>query len=127
GIDVVVRRRRDQAHTRGRMAHPRDPRIHLAAGKLPALTGLGALRHLDLQLARLAQVEARHAEAPRGHLLDCRVLRIAELVGPRVALGVLAALARVGLAADAVHRDGERLVRLLADGAVAHGAGLEAL
>ena len=52
----------------------------------------------------------------------------------RVAVGVqhvagrvFAALAGVALAADAVHGDGQRLVRLLADRAVGHGAGLEAL
>ena len=46
--------------------------------------------------------------------------------GMRLEAGrVLPALAGVGLAADAVHGDGQRLVRLLGDGAVAHGAGLE--
>ena len=43
------------------------------------------------------------------------------------ALFVLAAFAGVGSSADAVHRDGQRLVRFLADGAVRHGAGGEAL
>ena len=53
-------------------------------------------------------------------------LRIA--VGDRhVARRVFAAFAGVALAADAVHGDGQRLVRFLADRAVAHGAGLEAL
>ena len=36
-----------------------------------------------------------------------------------VALRIFAALAGVALAADAVHRDGQRLVRFLADRAVA--------
>ena len=44
-----------------------------------------------------------------------------------VAGRVLAALAGVALAADAVHGDGQRLVRLLADRAVRHRARLEAL
>ena len=44
-----------------------------------------------------------------------------------VNLGVLAALAGVGLAAYPVHRDGERLVRLPGDGAEGHGPGREAL
>ena len=44
-----------------------------------------------------------------------------------VALRILATLAGVALAADAVHGDGQRLVRFLADRAVGHGAGLEAL
>src|SRR5438874_2038298 len=40
---------------------------------------------------------------------------------------IRAALAGVGLAAHPVHGDGQRLVRLLADGAVGHGAGGEPL
>ena len=51
GVDVVVRRRRDQADARRRVAHLGDPRIDLVAGQLAALAGLGALGHLDLQLA----------------------------------------------------------------------------
>ena len=43
------------------------------------------------------------------------------------ALFVFAALAGVGLAADAVHGDGQRLVRFLGNGAERHGAGGEAL
>jgi hypothetical protein len=46
---------------------------------------------------------------------------------PFEAIRVFAALAGVALAADAVHRDRERLVRFLADRAVRHGAGLETL
>ena len=45
----------------------------------------------------------------------------------RVARRVFAAFAGVALAADAVHGDGQRLVRFLADRAVGHRAGLEAL
>ena len=61
-----------------------------------------------------------------GDLLDGAVLRVA--VGQRlVALRVLAAFAGVALAADAVHRDRQGLVGLLADGAVAHRPGLEPL
>eukprot|EP00966_Prymnesium_polylepis_P048549 1124068-Prymnesium_polylepis.1 len=55
------------------------------------------------------------------HLLDRR----ASLVGESER--VLAALARVGLAAQLVHRLGERLVALNRDGAERHGARAEAL
>src|SRR5262249_35352938 len=44
---------------------------------------------------------------------------------PRVRGRVLAALAAVALAADHVHRDRERLVRLRRERAVRHGAGRE--
>ena len=50
-VDVVMRRRRDQADAGRRVAHLRDPRVDLVAGQLAAFAGLGALRHLDLQVA----------------------------------------------------------------------------
>src|SRR5262249_54832358 len=50
GVDVVVRRRRDEADARGGVTGLRDPRPHLVAGQLPALAGLGSLRHFDLQV-----------------------------------------------------------------------------
>jgi hypothetical protein len=125
-IDVVVRGRRNQPHARRRVAHFGDPRVDLGAGQLPTFARLGALRHLDLQFFGVDQVLARHAEAPRRHLLDGAVLGIAPFVGPGVALRVFATFAGVAAPADAVHGDRHRLVRLFADRAVAHGAGLEA-
>ena len=69
-VDVVVRRRRDQAHAGDRVPHASDVLIHLVAGQLAALAGLCALRHLDLQLVGVHQVVGGDAEAARGHLLD---------------------------------------------------------
>ena len=65
GVDVVVRRRRDQADAGDGVAHARDDLVHLVAGKLAALAGLGALRHLDLQLVGVDQVVGGDAEARR--------------------------------------------------------------
>ena len=69
-IDVVMRRRRDQADARRRVPRLGDPRIHLGARQLAAFAGLRALRHLDLQFLRVDQVLAGDAEAARGDLLD---------------------------------------------------------
>ena len=125
-VDVVMRRRRDEADAGRRVAHLGDGGVDLVAGELAAFAGLGALRHLDLHDVGVDQVLSRHAEAARGHLLDGRAHGIA--VGERLeAVSLLAALAGVGLAADPVHGDGERGVRLAADRAEAHGAGGEAL
>ena len=152
-IDVVVRRRRDQADSRHRVAQAADVLAHLAARQLAALARLGALRHLDLQLVGRDQVLGRDAEAARRDLLDLRAQRVARLervVDDDVALAddvaevralgdvlaahlgaiarrVLAALAGVRLAADPVHRHGERRVRLGGDRAERHRAGGEAL
>ncbi len=124
-IDVVVRRRRNQAHAGNGVAHARDRLIHFVAGQLAALAGLRALRHLDLQFVGVHQVIGGDAEARRGHLLDGAAPR--SPFGRAEARFVFPALAGVRLAADAVHRDGQRLVRFLADGAERHGAGGEAL
>ena len=125
-IDVVMRRRRDQADALGRMAHLGDDRVDLVAGQLAALAGLGALGHLDLDHVGIDEIFRRHAEAARGDLLDRRAHGVA--IGQRLeAVGFLAAFAGVRLAADAVHGDGERRVRLARDRAERHGAGGEAL
>ena len=121
GVDVMVRRRRDQADAGGGVPGLGDPRIYLLAGQMAALAGLGALGHFNLNLLGAAQVLAGDAKAAGGNLLDGG----APLV-PEPARG-FAALAGVGLAADAVHGDSHALMGLLGDGAVAHGTGLEPL
>ena len=126
-VDVVVRRRRDERHARRRVADLGDDRVDLVAGELPAFAGLRALRHLDLQLVGVDQVFGGHAEARRRDLLDRRCggdrrwRRGVKRSGSSPPSPVLRP------AADAVHRDGEVLVRLLGDAAEAHRAGGEAL
>ena len=120
-IDVVMRRRADQADAGGGVANGGDLGIHLVAGQLAALAGLRALRDLDLQIVGVDQIFGGDAEAAGSDLLDRRTG-----VGHEP-LRLLAALAGVGLAADPVHRLGERGMRLPADRAEAHGAGGEAL
>src|SRR6185503_10640245 len=77
-VDVVVRRRRDQADARRRVAQPGDVVVDLVAGQLAALAGLGALRHLDLQAVGVDEVVRRDAEAARGDLLDRGTTLVAE-------------------------------------------------
>ncbi len=125
-VDVVVRRRADEAHARRRVPGLGDPRVDLRPRQLTALARLRALRHLDLQVVGIHQVLGRDAEAPRHDLLDRGTAEVTVGVGGE-AVGVFAALAGVRLAADAVHGDGEVLVRLGRDRAVRHGAGHEPL
>ena len=124
-VDIVVGRRRDEADAGGGAADFGDRRIYLGAGQLAAFAGLGTLSHLDLNFFSVGEVFARDTETAGGDLLDGGVFRIS--VGHQVvAQRIFAAFAGVGFAADAVHRDRERLVRLGGNGAVGHGAGLEA-
>ena len=115
-VDVVVRRRRDERGAGLGVAQARDEGVDLARRELPALAGLGALRDLDLQVLRAAQVTDRDAEPPRGDLLDRAVA-----VGPE-ALRILAPLAAVGHRAEAVERERDRLVRLGRERAERHRA-----
>ena len=119
GIDVVVRRGRDQHHAGGGVAQARDHLGDLEAGQLPAFAGLGALSDLDLDLAALVQVFGRDAEAARGDLLHRRIGIVA--VGQRTVAGaILAAFAGDRLGADPVHGDVQRAVRFGTEGAERH-------
>ena len=108
------------------MAHAGDDVVHLVAGQLAAFAGLRALRDLDLQVVGIDQVIGGDAEARRSHLLDGAAAQIAVGIGLEARF-VLAALAGVGFSADAVHGDGQRFVRFLADRAERHRAGGKAL
>ena len=70
GIDVVVRRRRNQTDAGGRVPDPRDPIIDLVPRQLPALAGFGALGHFNLKVVGVGQVFRGHAETAGGHLFD---------------------------------------------------------
>ncbi len=122
----MVRRRRDQSDPGRRVPRLGDPRVHLVGGKLAALARFGTLRHLDLQVVGVDQVLARDAEPAARDLLDGRAAQVAAGVG-QIAVGVLAALARVGPAAEPVHRDRQGLVCLGRQGAVRHGSRHEPL
>src|SRR5690606_26603687 len=120
--DVMVRRRRDEAHAGRGVTCSGHPRVYLRGWQLAALAGLRALREFDLDVIRLGEIQARDAEATGGDLLDgAAAFRIEQ------AVDVFAALPRVRLAADAVHGDRERLVSLARDRAVAHRTGRETL
>src|SRR5690606_13212596 len=119
-----VRWRRDQADAGRRVAGLGDRRIHPVAGQLAALAGLGPLRELYLYHVGGDEVFRRHAEAARRDLLDRRTLRVRPAARQRqVAVRLLTALAGVRLAADLVHRAGERGVGFPGDRAEGHGAG----
>mmetsp|Transcript_20988 Transcript_20988/g.37386 ORF Transcript_20988/g.37386 Transcript_20988/m.37386 type:complete len:604 (+) Transcript_20988:2950-4761(+) len=120
-VDIVVRRRRDEADSGSGVAHRCDFVVNLVAGELAALSGLGSLGHLDLDFVGVRQVVDSDSEAPGGHLLDRGVL-----VGSETG-DVLASFAGVRLALEVVHGLREGRVGLHGDRTVAHRAGSEAL
>ena len=149
GINIVVRRRRDQAHARHRITQHADVIRHLVTGQLSALARLGALGHLDLDLVGAGQVFGGDTKTPGRDLLDLgahRVARVqgvvdleqilAQQVGHGLALGdgnafefvavarrVFAAFAGVALAAYAVHGNGQGGMRLGGNGTQRHRTG----
>ena len=70
GVDVVVRRGRNQGNARGGVAGLGNPGPYLAARQVAAFAGLCALGHLDLDFLGAYQIFAGHAETTRGNLLD---------------------------------------------------------
>ena len=76
GVDVVVRRRRDELHAGLGMAQACDELGDLVAGELAAFAGLRALGDLDLDLFGVHQVFGGDAEAARGNLLDLVVEQV---------------------------------------------------
>ena len=70
GVDIMVRRRRNQADTGRSVAGLGDPGIDLGSGQFAPLTRLGPLSHLDLQFTGIGQVVTGDAEASRSYLLD---------------------------------------------------------
>ena len=125
GVDVMVRRGRDEADIRHGMAQPGDVRVHLVRRELAALSGLGALGHLDLELGGVAQIVDGHAEASARHLLDRAVAHLAPGVG-FVAGFILAPFTGVAFGSYFIHRDGDGFMGLRAEGTQGHGPGDEA-
>ena len=113
GINIVMRRRRDQRNAGNGVTHARDHFIHFVSRQLPSFAGLRALRDLDLQLLRVHQIIGGNAEASGSNLLDGAAAPIAVRIALETRF-VFPALARIRSPADAVHRDGQRLVRFLA-------------
>ena len=126
GINVMMRRWRNQSDARRGVPCLGNLGENLAPRQFAAFTRLGALSHLDLQFLGVDEVIARHTKPAGRDLFDGAVLGIA--VGHRhVTFRIFAAFAGVALAPEPVHGDGQRFVRLLADRAVAHRARLEPL
>ena len=114
GINIVMRRWRNQTNPGSRMPQASDHFIYFVPGKLAALSRLRALRHFDLQLVGVHQVIRSDAKARRRYLLDGGTPRIAVGVGNET-LFIFAAFAGVRLSADPVHGDGQRFVSFFAD------------
>ena len=108
------------------MAHARDHLVHFVARQLAAFARLGALGDLDLQIVGIDEIVCGDAEAGGRDLLDGAAAQVTVGVGLEARF-VFAAFAGVGLSLDAIHGDGERFVRFLADRAEGHGAGGKAL
>src|SRR5438270_6465175 len=126
GIDIVMRRRRDEAHAWNGMADAGNNAVDLVSWKLAALAWFGALRHFNLQLVGVHEIVCGYTETGRGYLLHGAAAKITVGIGIEASL-VFSAFAGIGFAADAVHGDSQRLMSFFADGAEGHGAGGKSL
>ena len=113
-IDVVVRRRRDGVRSFRNHPRARDVTNDLCAGQMAADPGLCALAHFDLDGGAGVQIVFIHAE-PSGRHLHNGVRAVA------VKVLMQSAFARVIQDSECFGCRGKRCVRVVADGAVAHG------
>ena len=125
-IDIVMRRRADQTHARGRVSDSGDLFVHLAAWQLASFARFGALSDLDLKLICISQIPCRDSEPPGSDLFDGRALRIA-IGHRREAFRIFSAFSGIGFAAQAIHRHSQRLVAFLRDRSKTHRTGGKAL
>ena len=75
GVDVVVRRRRDQRHAGGGMPQEGDLVGHLVAGKLAAFARLGPLGHLICRISAFARYSI---VTPKRPLATCLMPQFSE-------------------------------------------------
>src|SRR5690606_7853772 len=120
GIDVMVRRRRNQRHAGHGVAQSSNQAVDLATGQLTTLARLGTLGDLDLQHFAVDQVFRGYAETAGGHLLDLRTL-VSAVTGR-----VFTTLTGVGATAYTVHRLGDGFVGLWRQCAEGDARGIEA-
>ena len=124
GVNIVVGRRGDKLNARRGTPYPSDVFVNLVAGKLAALTGFGALGHLDLQISGVDQVVRRDTEPSRRHLFDCAATKVSVLVGC-IPVVVFSTLSSIAARSDAVHGNGHGLVGFSANGTQGRRAGGE--
>ena len=70
GIDVVVRRWRNERYAGLRVTQACNEACDLVTGKLAALARFSALRHLDLNFFRVREVLRSDPKATAGNLLN---------------------------------------------------------
>ena len=146
-VDVMVRRRRNETDAGHRVAQETNVFGNLVPRQLTAFARLGALRHLDLELIGIDQILDGHTKTTGGDLLDRRTQAVtflelqiafdttlADDLGDHLACldaleacRIFSAFAGIRLAANTVHGNRQRAVRLGRDRAERHGAGGETL
>ena len=125
-IDIMMRRRRNQANACRCTAAFGNPWINLATGKLSSFTRLSTLSNFNLDFVGIDKIIAGYAKTAAGNLLNCTALAVTIRQRCKT-VGILAAFAGIALATDTVHGNRQTFMRLLAQRAVAHSTGLKTM
>ena len=121
GVNIVMRRRRNERNIRDGVTHTGHKFVHLAGRELTAFTGLCALSHLNLQILGMTEIVDRDTETARCNLADGGTANFT--VRPRsIAIRVFTTFTAVAHGSHAVHGDSDGFVSFGAQGAKAHGA-----
>ena len=118
-INIVMRRRRNQADSRCGVSGSGYPRVYLSGWQVSAFSRLRTLGHLNLNLLGADQIAAGHAETSAGHLLNGRTPVPVTSCGIQTFLA-FSALTGVGFAVKHIHSQGQGFVCFLRNGAIGH-------
>ena len=121
GVNIVVRRRRNERHIRDRVTHASHKFIHLTSRELTTFTWLCTLSHLDLQILSVTEIVDRHTETTRSDLANSRATDFT-VRSRSIAIRVFTTFTAVAHGTHAVHGDSDGFVSFRAQGAKAHSA-----
>ena len=118
-VNIVMRRRWDQSHTRRRMSGFCYPRVNLSPRQMSTFSRFCSLRHLDLDFFCADKISACNTKTSTGNLFDRRAS-----VGSK-ALDILSAFTGVWLTVQCIHCKGKGFVCFLWNWSVRHCTGLK--
>jgi len=123
----MVWRRRNQTHAWGGVAYACNLGVDLMTWQLSALSRLGSLCHLDLNIVGVYQIFSGNTKPAGRDLFDGRAFRVSRTVGEWVkAFCLFTAFTGIRLTTQLVHRHRQRGVRFIRNAAEGHSTGREA-
>ena len=124
GVNIMMRRRRDQAHTWCGQTGLCDPRIDFSTRQMSTLSWFCTLSHLDLNLLCTYQISGSNTKTSTCHLLDRRAF-IQSIRSDSQTFNTLTALTGIRFTMELIHGNSQTLMGFLRNRSIGHGTGLK--